>query len=652
MDLYFESKKYFDTQIQEWQYFDKYARWDWEKQRRETWIEAVDRVVNFLKKSSDNKLNNQIYEEIKKAILNFDIMPSMRLLAMAGPTADRDNTTCYNCSAVGIDDLKVFGEILYISMCGCGVGFSVEKQFTDKLPELPDTLKKNGETHYIQDSAEGWQDAIDYLFDSIFYANEIPVFDYSQLRPAGAVLKTKGGRSSGPEVLQNTIDYIINDIILNHYHPSNNTTYNVWKDDKKLNTLDCHDIVTKLGDAAVQGGVRRTAQISLFDSNDYDMLRCKSSYYITDNEHRYNANNSMVLTENDNLSLLRAMSEMFLSGNGEPGLFNRTYIKDQIPDRRDKNQVFLTNPCGEIYLRGSSENGGGQFCNLSAAVARPNDIYHDLERKVILATIVGTIQANLTYFPRLRQGWKQNCEEERLLGVDITGARDCLILNNSESFNVLQGLKDVAIKTNQEVSELLGINSSVAITCNKPSGNTSVLVNCSSGIHSRPYPYYLRNVMVDFNSPIYKVLNECNVPMTHIKDTQFIVHFPMKSPDGAITELDQTAISQLEYWKMWKTSWTEHNPSVTIKYRKEEIFDIMQWVKNNFTIVGGISFLPIKEINGYKYLPIQQITKEEYEKKVAEFPYIDWSLLQKHELEDMTKASQELACVSGSCELR
>lgn len=637
VDLFYESSKYFENPIEQFQFFDKYSRFNWDLGRRETWIETVDRTVNFLKELSNNLLDKEDYNEIREAILNKEVMPSMRLLASAGPAARRNNIAIYNCSYLGIDDIKAFGEMMLISMNGCGVGYSVESQYVNKLPLLPDNLIQSVDEFIIKDSTEGWQQATDYLFESLFNG-VIPVFDYSQLRPEGAILKTKGGRSSGPAILMTTFDSIIK-LFLKYYIKTQqgymlNASYN------RLSTLDAHDIATLIGECSISGGSRRTAMIALFDETDRAMLNAKAGDFPV---NRYNANNSVVFDRDVNqVDFLNMMMNMFSNNNGEPGIMNRFAAKGQIPDRREIRDFGL-NPCGEIFLRHL------QFCNLSAVVARAKDTLDDLMRKIRLATIIGTIQSMATHFPGLREEWVKNSIEERLLGVDITGQRDSELLNN-DSGAIREVLKFYAVDVNKKYAEKLGIKQSAAVTCVKPSGNTSVMVNCASGLHARPFKHYLRNVIVMKSTPMYKTLLENSVPMTSISETKALVHFPIKSPDNAITEEDLSAIDQLEYWKLNKVHYTEHNPSCTIKYREDEIVDILDWTWKHKDIISGITFLPIVDAD-YPYLPIERISEEEYNKLISEFPNIDFSVMQQFEQEDYTTAAQELACSAGVCDL-
>lgn len=1062
MNIYDFNKQYFKTPLQEVIFYDKYSRFNHQLNRRETWLETVSRVVLFLRELSNNRLDEQDYIDIYNSILDMEVMPSMRLLAMAGEAARRNSLTIYNCSFIGIDNIKAFGETLQISFSGCGVGFSVEDKYISKLPYLPLELKETENIFTVQDTTEGWQDAIDYLISEL-YRGHIPTFNYDLIRPSGTPLKVKGGNASGPIPLIETVEFI-KDIFKSHYHnysnnPKENGKINRYTniEDSKLSSIDVHDIMCTIGNCAVSGGTRRclskgtgvhtdkgvipieqikvndlvmtsqgyrkvteslyqgkqdivrveletgysfnctedhrvavltdvygnykfkkirdihskdrllfitepininsdtislkklrdfreadkirtpikqpildeqtawilgkfltdghvlikeytnkgkdgnrrvgfschideteqidritnwfedigviptitkekgnwcniisnnrrltdwfsnykkantsinipeeifqssknireafilgivdgdgtkkdrpfvavstvykdfglqlikllatlgilseiklrrkkkgnwkelyvvtvkdslslqkiydfildvpvrkgkqkgynvpiefvkkvspskiwnkriptlrdanhhtvkeifgfynnipvkvkdisllgeestydisveeqvsfvieggilvhnTAMISLFDKEDEKMLNAKSDNY---NEYRWNANNSIVF--NDKLTqkdILKWASLLVENKNGEPGLYSRYNAKLNSPERRNSNKIEGINPCGEIDLRQN------QLCNLSAVIARKDDTFDELMKKVRLATIIGTIQASSTNFIGLNYNWKNNCEEEALLGVDITGQMDCDLLNgiysiDSEShidyrYTFLHDLKEHAVYINKLYSEKLGTNQAVAVTCNKPSGNTSQLVNCSSGIHPRFSEYYIRNIRININTPIFKVLYESGldyVPengQNYNNMTTAVFSFPVKSPDNAITRSDMSAIDMCEHWKLNKLYYTEHNPSITIMYREDEILDIVNWLWKNKDIIGGMSFLPYSDAK-YDNMPYVEITKEEYESKISNFPEIKWELLQKYETKDETIASQELACFAGNCML-
>ncbi|MCC5927965.1 MAG: hypothetical protein JJU28_01855 [Cyclobacteriaceae bacterium] len=624
--------KYFPTQIQKFQFYDKYARFSYIQGRRETWVETVDRTIDFLKELSEFRLTPYTYERLRHGILEMKVMPSMRLLAMAGPAARRNNIALYNCSYLPVDSIDSFVEALIISMSGCGVGYSVENAYIEKLPRIK---RQKGEAplHYvIEDSTEGWADALRIALETWFNGGDI-IFNYSLIRPAGAVLRIKGGRASGPEPLKQMFEFAKARILARQ-----GTT---------LRSIDAHDIMCAIGTAAVSGGVRRTAMISLFDYNDMEMRHCKDGDFWKKNPQRWNANNSAVWP---NRKLTQAEIATFLldmvnSERGEPGIFNRQAAINTRPERR-KEAVFGTNPCGEIILRPF------QFCNLSVAVARDGDTIEDLKEKVELATILGTIQSKATHFPGLRKEWRMNCEEERLLGVDINGQLDCPAAQLAENQDIM---RQVAIETNEKVSKILGINQSVAVTCVKPSGNSSQLLNCSPGLHARWAKYYVRNVRVGAHTPIFKVLKNAGVPMdpengqTKENANTYVIHFPVKSPESAITRNDRTAIEQCEYWLQNKIHYTEHNPSVTITYKPDEVIDIIQWTWENQDKIGGITFLPAFDAS-FDQMPYEEITQEEYDRRVAAFPNIDFSKIYRYEEEDYTTAAQELACLAGNCD--
>lgn len=626
------SDPYFPTPLQKFQFFDKYSRYNYDLGRRETWIETVDRSVNFLRRLSDNMLDDSVYDRIRKGILEMRVTPSMRLLAMAGPAAERNNIAIYNCSYLPVEDLYSFVEALIISMSGCGVGFSVESKYVENFPRIrrqTGTVLKLA----IDDSSEGWAYALNFGLESWFDGYDVH-FDYSRLRPMGAPLRIKGGQASGPEPLREMMNFIRNRILS--------------RQGSFLRPIDAHDIMCAVGSAAVSGGVRRTAMISLFDFDDEEMLHCKSGDFERENKQRWNANNSAVWPERglSEYEFLKQFTAMINSGRGEPGIFNRKAAKVLRPSRRQVAE-FGTNPCGEINLR------PWQFCNLSAVVARREDALEDLYEKVELATIIGTIQSMATHFPGLREKWVQNCEEERLLGVDITGQMDCPVVQDPA---VMEKLRHHAVEVNRNYAAILGIRQSASITCVKPSGNTSQLVNCSSGLHARWSQYYIRNVRLSASSPLAKVLKDANVPMTPENgDDQenprtWVISFPVKSPDGAITRNDRSALEQCEYWLRNKLYWTEHNPSVTITYKPHEIVDLLKWVWDNRDRIGGMAFLPSFDAK-YNQLPYIEIDQEEYERRVAEFPEIDFSLIYRHESRDQTSAAQELACSAGMCEI-
>ena len=630
--LFDDSDKYFPTNIQKFQFYDKYSRFNYALGRRETWVETVSRAVSYLRELSQNKLSENDYNEIEKYILEMKAMPSMRLLAMAGDAARRQGISIYNCSYIPVESLEAYSEALIISMSGCGVGFSVERQYVSKLPHV---LAQSGyvSDFIIEDSTEGWAEALLFGLNEWFNGRDVR-FNYDLIRPAGAPLRVKGGRASGPEPLRRMIDFVRGKVLSRQGH--------------HLSSLDAHDIMCAVGNAAVMGGTRRTAMISLFDYDDEEMLNCKSGDFETENSQRWNANNSAVIPSNiSQADYVKFFNAMVQSGRGEPGIFSRDVANRLKPERR-ANAEFGVNPCGEILLRPY------QFCNLSIAVARADDTLQTLSEKVRIATIIGTIQSMETNFKGLRPVWRINAEEERLLGVDITGQFDSAVARSPE---VQRALREIAVSTNKVYAELLGIRQSAAVTCVKPSGNSSQLLNCSSGIHPRWSEYYVRNVRVGASTPIFKVLQSSKVPMhpengqTFENAVTWVVHFPVRSPEGnAEFRENYSAIAQLEYWLSVKMNWTEHNPSITVSYRENEIIDILNWVWNHREFMNGVSFLPFSDAK-YEQMPYVEITQTEYNKLVEEFPEIDFGLLHDFESEDLTTSSSELACVSGVCEI-
>lgn len=633
-----DSDRYFPTPIQKFQFFDKYSRFNYELGRRETYRETVDRSVTFLRHlvitNTGVDLGEQFYFEIRDGMLEMAAMPSMRLLAMAGPAAERDNATIYNCTYLPVCDIRAFAEALLLSMAGCGVGFSVEEQYVEQFPRIARQKGIKLDTYVVPDSTEGWAKALVYGFDAWFKGYDVD-FDYSKIRPAGSPLRTKGGRASGPKPLQEMLDFARERILA--------------RQGRLLRTIDAHDLMCKVGDAAVSGGMRRTAMISLYSFGDLLMRQCKSGDFETTNPQRWNANNSEVWPDEDiePMSVIEQTIEMVRSKRGEPGIFNLRAVRNTLPSRRRFRDTLRTNPCGEIVL------DNYQMCNLSIAVARAGDTYASLARKVRLAARIGTIQSLATHFPYLREEWAANCREERLLGVDITGQMDCATVRDP---NVMLALRLEAVDENYHLATRLGINPSAAITTAKPSGNSSQLLDCASGIHARWAPYYERNVRVSAYGTLYKVLRDAGVPMdpengqTADTASTWVVHFPIKSPDGAITRQDRGAIEQCNYWKTVKLNWTEHNPSVTITYRDDEVPDLLKWIWENRDIIGGMAFLPVVDAK-YAQLPYIEISADEYERRAAVFPDIDFSKIWRYESTDLTTAAQEVACLAGICDI-
>ncbi len=633
-----ESKKYFRNPLAEFIYYRSYSRWIEQEGRRETWIETVDRYMNFMKKNLGNSLSEDEYAQIRSAILNQEVMPSMRLLWSAGKAAEATNVAAYNCSFIAPRRIEDFAEIMYLLMCGTGVGFSVENQ---NIQELPIVKKQTGRvlpTHIIEDSKEGWGNAFT-LGLKAWYAGYDVNFDYSKLRPAGARLKTMGGRSSGPGPLRALLDFSRAKILS--------------RQGRRLSSLDIHDIICKIGEIVVAGGVRRSALISLSDLDDEEMRFAKSGpFYFTDPQRQMANNSAVYNSKPSSTQFLEEWLALAKSGTGERGIFNRGSLPKQLPERRWK--LFEpywgtsgTNPCGEIILRSK------QFCNLTEVVARPEDTEESLLKKIRIATILGTYQSTLTNFPYLSKEWKENCEQERLLGVSITGQWDCPAVRSAKT---LAKLREHAIEVNKDYARRFGINPSTAITCVKPSGTVSQLVDASSGMHPRHSKYYIRRVRISATDPLFQMLREQKFPyhpevgQLESTATTFVLDFPIKSPEGAVLRNDLSAIDQLEYWKMVKENYTEHNPSVTISVGEDEWIRVADWLYQNWDILGGLSFLPRDE-HVYQLAPYEEITEEEYNRLISELPQVDFSAIVAYEKEDYTIGAKELACVGNVCEV-
>lgn len=626
---------YFMTDYMRFIALSRYARWLPEEGRRETFSETVARYMSnvvypLLNSSEDAK--------IEEAILDLEVMPSMRAMMTAGPAADRDNTCMYNCSYLPVDDPKSFDEAMFILLCGTGVGFSVERQYISKLPEVPDTLYNSDTVIAVKDSKEGWAKAYRQLL-SLLWAGEVPKWDVSKVRPAGAKLKTFGGRASGPAPLVDLFNFTISKFR--------------GATGRKLNSVECHDIMCKIGEVVVVGGVRRSAMISLSNLSDDRMRHAKSGQWWEHQGQRALANNSVAYTEKPDVeTFMREWTALIESKSGERGIFNRVASQKQAAknDRRDPNYEFGTNPCSEIILRPY------QFCNLTEVVVRATDTIEDLERKVRLATILGTIQSTYTHFPYLRKIWQKNTEEERLLGVSLTGIMDnpLMTTKNQGLEKTLEHLKSVAVATNAEWAERLGIPVSAAITCVKPSGTVSQLVDSASGIHTRHSDYYIRTVRGDSKDPLTQLMIDQGVPNEPCvmkPDTTTVFSFPVKAPEGAVTRNDMTAVEQLETWLMYQRHWCEHKPSVTVSVKDSEWMDVGAFVYKYFDEMSGVSFLPY-DGGTYQQAPYQECSKEDYEALLEKSPTsIEWSKLGEYEAEDNTSGMQSLACSSDGCEI-
>ena len=611
----------------------RYARWKGDA--RETWSETVSRYIDSVVKP---KAGDDTYiKNIEQAILNLEVMPSMRAMMTAGKALERDNTAGYNCSYLPVDDPKSFDEAMFILLCGTGVGFSVERQFISKLPEVPELFVSDTIIH-VKDSKEGWAKGFRQLL-ALLWAGEIPKWDVSKIRPAGARLKTFGGRASGPAPLVELFNFAVQ-------------TFKSAQG-RKLSSLECHDLMCFIGQIVVVGGVRRSAMISLSNLSDDRMRHAKSGNWWETAGHRALANNSVSYTEKPDMeTFMREWTALVESKSGERGVFNRQASKIQAAKngRRDANYEFGTNPCSEIILRPY------QFCNLTEVVVRATDTIEDLERKVRMATILGTIQSTFTKFPYLRKVWTTNTEEERLLGVSLTGIMDNVLMTskNAGLDKTLEHLKSVAVETNKEWAERLDIPVAAAITCVKPSGTVSQLVDSASGIHARHSPYYVRTVRGDNKDPLTNFLKDQGVPseLCVMKpDTTTVFSFPVQSPAGSITRNDMTAIEQLEMWLSYQRHWCEHKPSVTISVRDSEWMEVGAFVHKYFDEMSGVSFLPHSD-HTYQQAPYQDCSKEEYQDLLSVMPTdIDWTKLSDYEKEDNTSGMQTMACTGDVCEM-
>ncbi len=633
------TNNYLPTEYQQFIHTSRYARFIDDEKRRESWPETVNRYVDFVSDNLDSnfkyKLNPKIKSELTNSILSLQVMPSMRALMTAGPALDRDHTAGYNCSYIPIDHVRSFDEVMYILLCGTGVGFSVERSNIEKLPVIAEEFEDTDTIIVVQDSKAGWAKSFRELV-AVLYSGQVPKIDVSRVRPAGSRLKTFGGRASGPQPLINLFEFTIK------------TFKNAIG--RKLNSLECHDIVCKVGEVVVVGGVRRSALISLSNLQDDRMRGAKTGQWWQDEGQRALSNNSAAYTSKPDMSVfINEWKSLYDSKSGERGIFNRQAAKNKAAEngRRDSEWDFGTNPCSEIILRPY------QFCNLTEVVIRATDSEKDLLAKVRAATILGTFQSTFTDFKYLRKQWIQNTEEERLLGVSLTGIMDNKLTSNPNK-EFLMRLRKEAVDTNKEFSKKLGIPQSTAITCVKPSGTVSQLVDSASGIHSRHSQYYIRTVRGDKKDPLTTLMIEKGMPhgpdITK-PDSVVVFSFPMKAPEGCITRNDLTAINQLETWLMYQRYWCEHKPSCTVSVREHEWLEVGAWVYEHFDEISGVSFLPHSE-HVYQQAPYQDITKEEYLDAIKLMPqHIDWAELSNYEEEDNTTGSQELACSSGVCEI-
>ena len=633
------------TQYQQFIHLSRYSRWLEDEGRRETWSETIERYFNFfeghLEEMCDYKLDKKTKDELETAILEQKVMPSMRCLMTAGEALKRENIAGYNCSYVAVDRVAAFDEILYVLMNGTGVGFSVERQFTAKLPVVAEEFFHSDTMIQVADSKLGWAKALKELV-GMLYIGQIPRWDLSKIRPAGAPLKTFGGRASGPEPLERLFEFCV-------------TTFQNARS-RRLSSIECHDIVCKIAEIVVVGGVRRSALISLSNLSDDRMRHAKSGQWWNDNGQRALANNSACYTEKPDMGIfMDEWKSLYESKSGERGIFNRASA-NKMAEKTGRRQIegheFGTNPCSEIILRDR------EFCNLSECVVRPTDTRETLLEKVKLATIIGTFQSTLTNFKYVSSAWKRNCEEERLLGVSLTGIMDNKLTNGKEGGAALRGLlndlKEVAVETNKIWAKKLGINQSVSITCVKPSGTVSQLVDAASGIHARHNPYYIRTVRGDKKDPLTKMMVDAGFP---VEDDVMnpshtaVFSFPMKVDKGAVFRTDMTAIEQLKLWLEYQKHWCEHKPSVTISVKEHEWLEVGAWVYEHFDYMSGVSFLPFSE-HTYKQAPYQDCDETQYKEILKSMPTnVDWTKLGEYETQDMTTSSQELACVAGGCEI-
>ena len=643
------------TEYQQFIHLSRYARWDYDKGRRETWHETVERYFDFftehLEETCGYVLTNGERVDLENSVKELNVMPSMRCLMTAGPALKKENVSGYNCSYVKVDNQRSFDEILYVLMNGTGVGFSVEEAYTNMLPTVPDQLYETDTTIVVADSKLGWARSFKELI-SLLYGGHIPKWDVSKVRPAGAPLKTFGGRASGPDPLVDLFNF----------------TVDTFKSSlgRKLRPIEAHDIVCKTAEIVVVGGVRRSALISLSDLNDREMRFAKSGQWWEKDKQRSLANNSVNYKEKPDVgTFMREWLSLYDSKSGERGIYNGLSAKYHVNDlntrekdehgtyiqRRVARDDFGTNPCSEIILRSR------EFCNLSEVVVRSNDTLQSIKDKVRIATIIGTFQSTLTSFKYLSREWGRNCEDERLLGVSLTGIMDCAITNGTKGNikKTLNELRDVAVETNKEYAEKLGINRAAAITCVKPSGTVSQLVDSASGIHARHNPYYVRTVRADNKDPLCKMMKEegfPNEPDVSKPDHTTVFSFPAKSPKGAICRNDMTAWKQLSLWHTYAKEWCEHKPSVTVSVKEEEWVNTAAWVYENFDDISGISFLPFSD-HSYRQAPYQDCSEEEYKELLKKMPKnVNWGALAEYETKDYTSASQEFACTSaGGCEL-
>ena len=625
------------TSYQQYIHKSRYARFIEEEKRRESWTETVSRYINFISNHLKSKHKHIIPNkgELEEAIINLDVMPSMRALMTAGPALDRDHTAGYNCSYIPIDSVRSFDEVMYILLCGTGVGFSVERNNVEKLPKIAETMEQSDTVIVVEDSKTGWAKAYKELI-AMLYTGQIPKIDVNKVRPAGARLKTFGGRASGPQPLVNLFDFTIN------------TFKNAVG--RQLDCLEAHDIVCKIGEVVVVGGVRRSALISLSSIQDDRIRKAKMGQWWQDNPQRALSNNSACYTRTPDIGLfMHEWKALYDSKSGERGIFNREAAKKKVQEngRRDVEHEFGTNPCSEIILRPY------QFCNLTEVVIRATDDEKSLRKKVRLATQLGTYQSTLTDIKYLRKIWRDNTEEERLLGVSLTGIMDNKLTIKAEE-ELLSGMRKVAVDTNKKLAAELKIPQSAATTCIKPSGTVSQLVDSASGIHSRHNDYYIRTVRGDNKDPLTQMMKDQGIPSEPdmMNPTNVSVFsFPQKAPKGAITRERYTAVEQLETWLRYQRHWCEHKPSCTVSVKESEWMEVGAWVYKHFDEVSGVSFLPHSD-HTYQQAPYQDIDEKKFKEELKKMPTnVDFEKLSDYEDEDNTTGTQELSCTAGACEL-
>lgn len=629
-----------DTLYQQFIYRSRYSRYLPEKNRRENWEETINRYLDFMQAHLQKNYQydmNPIRDRLFNHIHDMKVMPSMRALMTSGKALERDNTCGYNCSFLPIDDPKAFDEAMFILLCGTGVGFSVERQFINQLPEIPEKLFDSDTVIVVRDSKEGWAKALRMLI-ALLYTGEVPKWDLTKVRPAGAPLKTFGGRSSGPGPLSELFKFTVK--MFRNAHG------------RRLTSLECHDIMCKIGEVVVVGGVRRSAMISLSNLSDDRMRHAKAGAWWEANPQRALSNNSAVYNEKPEIgSFMSEWVSLYESKSGERGLFSREACQKiaKRNGRRNHDQLFGTNPCSEIILRPYG------FCNLTEVVIRATDTIEQIKEKIEIATIIGTFQSTLTDFPYLRKIWVKNAEEERLLGVSLTGIYDSKLFNDPNDKGIkerLASLRDYAIEVNNELANTLGINPAAAITCVKPSGTVSQLCDSASGIHPRHSQFYIRRVRADNKDPLTKFMKDNGVPWepdVMKPDSTTVFSFPMKAPKGAVVRDDIDAIKHLELWSVYQEAWAEHKPSVTINVREDEWMKVGAWVYDHFDEMSGVSFLPY-DGGSYRQAPYESITKDLYDAMLPSIPtHLDWDTLQ--EFEDNVEGVQTLACTSGSCDI-